>query len=122
MSRRATEYPGSSVAQARADTIAGMHRVHTALVLVAVHAAVIALPLVYIVGSVSGPVIGANIGLGLGMLGLAAFALPWSAIYLTGAAGEVRDLGEVALFASLALLNLVLHAGCWARRLRRTAL
>lgn len=96
-----------------------MQNARTALVLVAVHAALIALPLVYIVGSVAGPTVGANIGLGLGMLALAGLGLPWSAIYLLGALGELRDLGEVALFTSLALLNLVIHAGLWVRRLGR---
>lgn len=75
----------------------------------------------YIVVSLAQPVIGANIGFGLGMIALMSMGFPWSLLYLFDVVDVRRDAGEVALLTCFALLNIALHVALWwvvARRRR----
>ena len=92
---------------------------YTAVLVMTAHAVAIGSALAFTALSESHPTPDANIGTGFGMLALAGLGLPWTGPYLTGRFGELSDLGEVALFASLAMLNLVLHGSYWAVRIRR---
>ena len=64
----------------------------------------------------------ANIGLGMGILGLLALGFPWSLSYflidLTSDTGEYEALGWTALVLSAAV-NLAIHGRRWSRSARR---
>ena len=83
------------------------------------HAIVSGLVLLYTGVAEAHPSPDANIGAGMGMLGLAGLGLPWSLLGLFGMFGDLRDIAEDLLYASFAMLNLVLHGVCWMARLRR---
>lgn len=80
------------------------------------HAVAIGLVLLYTGVTEAHPTPDANIGAGMGMMGLAALGLPWSLFNLLGMFGDVPDIAESLLYASFAMLNLVLHDVYWMVR------
>lgn len=64
------------------------------------------------------PAIGANIGLGLGLLAVALLGAPWTIpVFISGATFDGATFAVVAGLG--ALLNLALHAAWWRWRARR---
>lgn len=69
--------------------------------------------------SESEPTPDANIGTGIGLLGMSGLALPWSAPAVWGTPERISDLGAAALLTALALGNVVIHAGLWLLWIQR---
>jgi hypothetical protein len=95
------------------------------LVSALVHAAIICVPLAVLVLSELPPrTPDANLGAGMGLLRTAVLGLPWSFIYFAVSGGndpiipELPDIGEAALFACFAILNLMIHLGYGLRQTR----
>ncbi len=89
---------------------------------VLVHIGLVMAVVAFIAVSLSQPVGGANIGFGLGMLGLTGLGLPWSLLSWFEVVPVRREAGEVALLTCFALLNIALHVALWwlvARGARR---
>lgn len=95
---------------------------YTALLLLTAHAAVVCAALAFAALMEWQPTPDANIGWGIVMLGVSALGLPWSALHLAGWVGpDITPVGQVALLASMAVLNLGLHGAAWAWWLRPSA-
>ena len=79
------------------------------VVTLTIHAAVVTAVTAYLAQSLHGSVIGANIGAGMALMGLAVVGLPWSLLALFGVVDVQRQSFETALLITFALVNLVLH-------------
>ena len=83
------------------------------VIALSVHVLLVTLVLGFIFLSEAEPTPDANIGTGIGLLGLSGLALPWSTPSLVGMPERLSDLGTAALLTALALGNVVIHAGLW---------